>query len=372
MNKICVYAICKNEIKFIDSWLNSMSEADYIVVLDTGSTDGTFERLQGDSRVTHVEKLEISPFRFDIARNESMKLAPEDANILLCTDFDEILEPGWANKIRDNWTKDTWRGHYRYVWSHNADGSAAEMFTYDKLHNRRYHWMFPVHEVLLPIAGEQELNTEKQGHIVEFGSSIVLHHYPDKNKDRSNYLDLLNLRVVENPNDPYSFYLLGREYGTMGEYSKAYKYLEHTILMDNIDNYPLVKYCSLGYLGDLSLLLNNIQMAIMYYSQQIIIDSSYREPYLNLAEIYNHMGLYSVAISMAESCLTRTYRHYDWTERSSTWREKLYDILSLSYYFTGEIDKGIENAIKALQLAPMDNRIQMNYLALLSKKSEKK
>ena len=52
--KICVYAICKNEIKFIDKWLDNMSEADYIVVLDTGSTDGTYEKLKEDSRVTVV------------------------------------------------------------------------------------------------------------------------------------------------------------------------------------------------------------------------------------------------------------------------------------------------------------------------------
>lgn len=43
--KICVYAIAKNEMKFIDLWLDSMKEADYIVVLDTGSTDGTYEFL---------------------------------------------------------------------------------------------------------------------------------------------------------------------------------------------------------------------------------------------------------------------------------------------------------------------------------------
>ena len=30
---ICVYAICKNEEKFVDRWMDSMSEADSIVVL---------------------------------------------------------------------------------------------------------------------------------------------------------------------------------------------------------------------------------------------------------------------------------------------------------------------------------------------------
>ena len=39
--KIVVYAICKNEEAFVERWMDSMAEADEIVVLDTGSTDGT-------------------------------------------------------------------------------------------------------------------------------------------------------------------------------------------------------------------------------------------------------------------------------------------------------------------------------------------
>lgn len=41
--KIIVYAICKNEEKFVQGWVDTMAEADEIVVLDTGSTDGTVE-----------------------------------------------------------------------------------------------------------------------------------------------------------------------------------------------------------------------------------------------------------------------------------------------------------------------------------------
>ena len=44
--KVCVYAICKNELQFVDRWMESMSEADLIVVTDTGSDDGTVERLR--------------------------------------------------------------------------------------------------------------------------------------------------------------------------------------------------------------------------------------------------------------------------------------------------------------------------------------
>lgn len=44
--KIYVYAISKNESKFVDRWVDSMSEADDIYVLDTGSTDDTVEKLK--------------------------------------------------------------------------------------------------------------------------------------------------------------------------------------------------------------------------------------------------------------------------------------------------------------------------------------
>ena len=50
--KICVYAIAKNESKFIDRWYNSVKEADYICVLDTGSTDDTFEKLKSKKIIT--------------------------------------------------------------------------------------------------------------------------------------------------------------------------------------------------------------------------------------------------------------------------------------------------------------------------------
>ena len=44
--KIVVYAICKNESQFVARWMDAMSEADEIVVLDTGSSDDTVSLLR--------------------------------------------------------------------------------------------------------------------------------------------------------------------------------------------------------------------------------------------------------------------------------------------------------------------------------------
>ena len=71
--KVCVYAICKNEEQFVDRWMDSMGEADQVVVLDTGSTDRTVEKLRARGALVTVE--EITPWRFDVARNRSLELA---------------------------------------------------------------------------------------------------------------------------------------------------------------------------------------------------------------------------------------------------------------------------------------------------------
>lgn len=53
-----IYAICKNEEKFVKRWVEFMKEADNFYVLDTGSTDKTVEILEyiGDGK----EKIAIT------------------------------------------------------------------------------------------------------------------------------------------------------------------------------------------------------------------------------------------------------------------------------------------------------------------------
>lgn len=89
--KICVYAIAKNEEQFVDRWMDSMREADWVCVLDTGSTDRTVEKLADRGAVVRQEA--VSPWRFDAARNRSMELIPPDTDICVCTDLDEVFRP---------------------------------------------------------------------------------------------------------------------------------------------------------------------------------------------------------------------------------------------------------------------------------------
>ena len=142
--KITVYAISKNEAKFAARWAKSMSEADEIVVLDTGSDDNTVKILT-DAGV-HVESAVIDPWRFDSARNESLKLVPPDTDVCVCTDIDEVLEPGWRAALERAWTDGATQGRYRYIWSHTADGKPGVEFYAEKIHTLGgFRWVNPVH-----------------------------------------------------------------------------------------------------------------------------------------------------------------------------------------------------------------------------------
>lgn len=366
-NKICVYAICKNEEQFVNKWLESMKEADYIVVLDTGSEDNTYELLKNDERVYRTEQKIISPWRFDTARNESMKLIPEDANILVCTDLDEVLEPGWAQVLRDKWIEGFHlRATYKYAWAHNESGEPTTIFQYDKIHSRDWVWNFPVHEML--VRKNDLLNGSYYiDQTLMVFDEIYLHHYPDRSKSRSSYLPLLELRKSEHPEDYYGKIYLAHEYYYRGFYGKAIAELQ-----DILDNYA-DKYSELErascylFMGDSYRELKDYASCITAYQQAILIDNTYREPYINLAVVLNEIGYYHQAIGVIDDCLEKTYRHYNWLERGTTWTHEPYDALAVSYYWIGDYNKSLINIYKALYYCPNDERLLIN-LRLIEEK----
>lgn len=356
--KICVYAICKNESKFIDKWLDNMSEADYIVVLDTGSTDGSYKKLKEDKRVTRVEKKIIKPWRFDVARNESMKLIPDDADILVCTDFDELFEPGWATVLRDAWQDDTNRILYTYAWSHNEVGEPQDVFTYDKIHDRNYEWIFPVHEVLAP------KNPNFIQNRVDVGDAIYLHHYQDKEKSRSSYLDLLKLSMEEHPDDSHVRMLYARELFIVGTKEESLNEFLEVLKMPDIDS-PNKRSVLLNSLLQVALIyeeLKNYDEVIWYCQEFIKEDHTYREPYILLAEVYNEMNMPTLAEGMIEAAKKYSYQHHSWIERASTFTNWLEDAESITQYKLGNYKEACELGAKALSHEPNDSRLLKNQI----------
>lgn len=94
-NGVSAVLIVKDEEKVLDRCLKSLAGCDEIVVLDTGSTDGTIEIAKGHTSNVCVTP-PIEPFHFAEARNRADRLAKQDW--ILTIDADEVLEEGsiWA------------------------------------------------------------------------------------------------------------------------------------------------------------------------------------------------------------------------------------------------------------------------------------
>ena len=362
INRICVYAICKNELQFLDKWYKSMREADLIVVLDTGSTDGLWEALQDlakkDDKVIVSQKV-YSPWRFDTPRNDCMDLVPRDYNILLSTDLDEWLEPGWAEPLRNSWIEGKHeRCTYKYVWSHLENGEPGRVFGYNKIHTWKWRWRYPVHELLWNTETQTELFSDEEN--LDLFNSITLHHYPDQTKSRANYLPLLELREKESKEDWYGLIYLAHEYYYQGHYEKAIHKLDY-ILTNYKDKYSFLEEASCYlFRGDSLIKLGREDEALASYESAISVDCTYREPYINMAKIYLARNDYNSARDILRKALERTYRHYTWLERDISWSYEIYDLLTLACFYSGHKLESIAYSAIALSYKKEDARLQDN------------
>ena len=364
--KICVYAICKNEIKFVDKWLDNMSEADYIVVLDTGSTDGTYEKLKEDARVTVVKQEVITPWRFDVARNKSMELIPEDADILVCTDFDELFEPGWATFLRNNWIVGQHnRCHYTYAWGHGEIGEPQFVFTYDKIHTRELKWCFPVHEVLTPVDKENY-----QENCLNAGENIYLHHWPDKSKSRSNYLDLLKLSVEENPDSSHIKLLYGREFLNNYDLDNALKVFFDALDTKDIEyaDNGLVLLQTLHYIGLCYYEQKNYDEAIWYCQEFIRINPTYREPYFLIAKSLIELKLNVLVKGVIDAGLKYSTYKKDWVETGASWSYEDKTILAAALLNLQDWNEAEINLKEALKFDPNNIDLLKQYIYCLEHK----
>jgi hypothetical protein len=92
LEKTAAYTICKNELKYVEKWLYYTAKHDYRVLLDTGSTDGTWEELQKISKSDPgliIEQKIFTPWKFDVARKYNLAMVPNDVSWCLSPDLDE-------------------------------------------------------------------------------------------------------------------------------------------------------------------------------------------------------------------------------------------------------------------------------------------
>lgn len=144
--KVAIHTVAKNEAQEVAAWAASGRDADYQLVVDTGSEDGTVDACR--SVGINVAQISVRPWRFDVARNAALALLPDDIDVVLTMDMDERLDPGWRDGLERVWKPGvTTQAFYRYIFSMDAEGKPTLQFNQNRMIARHgFMWVMPAHE----------------------------------------------------------------------------------------------------------------------------------------------------------------------------------------------------------------------------------
>lgn len=349
--KVCVYAVCKDEEQFVDRFMVNVKEADMVIIGDTGSSDHTVERFKANGAIVH--EIPIKPWRFDKARNELLKLIPEDIDICVALDVDEVINVGWRKALENAWKPTSKLGRYQYIWSFNENGTPAVQFNQHRIHARKnYHWIYPTHEILEYTGDGYAENI--------FIPGLVVEHYPDKTKDRSFNVSLLELALEEFPNDLRNLHYLGREYMFVNRYDDAIntlkKYLNHPLSNWNEERSASMRFIARCYNAK-----GDYAQAKAWMLRGIAEIPYIRDPYIELAFLaYGKEDWNTVFFAVSEGLKITEKNVLGYPSDPRGWNSDIYDLGSIACLNLGMVEKALEYAKEAEKLAPKDGRIKNN------------
>ena len=349
--KITVYAISKNEEKFAARWVESMAEADHICVLDTGSTDGTVEIL-ADLGVI-VRREEIVPWRFDVARNRSMELIPEDTDICVCTDLDEVFRPGWRAALERAWRPGTEQLRYSYIWSFDEHGRPGTEFLQEKIHAPGvFRWVHPVHEVLERTDGAASWPVAEV-------PEIVLEHHPDHGKSRGGYLRLLELSVRERPNDDRNAHDLGREYMFHRRWDEAIAQLQRHLTLPTA-TWAAERSASMRFISRCYLAKGDQPEAMRWALRAVAEAPELRESWVQAEEAAYAGEDWPAAAFFGGKAVAVTKKSGCYINEERAWGAYPWDAMAYALYRLGDLEGAAAATERALELEPGNERLRDN------------
>jgi tetratricopeptide (TPR) repeat protein len=344
--RIAAYTICLNELQHCERWAESVKDADYRIVLDTGSTDGTVEKLRELGVTVYEQK--ITPWRFDVARNAALSMVPLDADVCISLDMDEFMEQGYRAEIEKVWKANTTRLSYIYVFDYKPGADSQNGFHIDKIHARQgYEWRRPVHETVFA----QDPSSE----VVASNPKVVMNQIQDRSKPtRGNYLPLMKIAHDEDRNDSQIAFWYGRELMWAKDNSEA------TVVLERYLCTPTAKWDAERSEALIYLSRMNPDRSWEYLMRATAEAPSRREVWL---EVANHSYSKQDWINLmwaASNGLERSQSQDSYLDKAESWGPHLADLGSLAAWNLGWKEKAIDLCKKALALSPNDERLNNN------------
>lgn len=345
--KVAVYTIALNEEKHVERWYNSVKDADYILIADTGSTDKTVEIAK--SLGINVVNVLIKPFRFDTSRNAALAALPADIDYCISLDMDEVLTEGWRQDIETLFPLEPNQSailRSTLTWNFKEDGTPGLQYGADRVHSRwGVMWRQPAHEIIGTYGDYKEARGS-----VGFG----IYHLADANKSRSQYMAMLKMAVDENPYSDRNAFYYARELYFYGLYKEAAKEFKRHLELPTAVWKP-ERAASLRYLA-----ICEPISAETHLVKAVATDPSRREPKVALAQEFYKKQDWENCYKWAVSALEIETKPLDYMCEEFAWDHTPWDLAALAAYNLGKLEEALKYGTKAVEMNPTDQRLIAN------------
>lgn len=342
---ISVYAIAKNEEALCERWYNCFKEADEVCVLVNNSTDNTAEKLR--SLGAHVAEKDYPHFRFDVARNDAMKLCSPKADLLFSCDFDDVIEAGWRKKVEHAWKLGvaTGKNPNSILFTYSVfygDDRPKQSFVRHSIHTPNgWYWKSRIHEYL-------EHRTRKE---YIFYPKFEMVSKPIR-AEHGSYLPLLEEECRDPNCEARSIHLLAREYLINKRYEDAIegfeRYLSHPGAVWNSERGAAMKFLSQCY-GALG--FKNAEELWLWKS--MVENPKDRDAPFNLGNLLLLKKQYRIAKGVLERCCAIQEPELDYPYFTlEAWTERPFLMLAEAKFYCGDWDGAEKSIEKALTKNP--------------------
>lgn len=347
---ISVYTIAKDEEKVAKRWYDCFKEADELCVLVNNTTDNTAKVLK--KLGAKVKVVRYDDFRFDVARNDAMALCSKNADLLFGCDMDDVIEPGWREKLENAWELGLKSGKnpnavlFTYTVVHDIkDGPSRQSFNRHTIHTPDgWHWKSRVHEYL-------EHSTKKT--FLDFPLFEVF-SCPTR-QEHGGYLALLEADSREPDCEARTIHLLAREYFNHKRFDEAIKwfkkYLAHPGATWDAERAAAMKFISDCYAN-----LRNETRQELWLWKAMAENPRSRDAAFVLGNLLLRRKDYKGAERALQRCVAVTRQDMSFPSYVlEAWTERPYVCLAEAQFYNGKLAEAGKTITAAILMNPQND-----------------
>lgn len=275
---ITLYAICKNEEKNIEKFIETSKKFFHTVVVDTGSTDKTVELLKEAGIEVYEHPQTRDDFDFSVARNQALSYVKTDWAFSL--DFNENIDDFFSSGLGVIAGEFTGFNHERYDKVGEEEPTKSNEIHIRFHRTKNYTWVNAVHETPMFLPTEDYLNE------VSIDTTIKITKKINQTIDKQLfYLSICEREYKKNSNNCYYVWFIYNHYFSVKNLEKALEYGQEFLNLSkpyfNAFRIPVFINCS-----QLLFMSGDTQKGANYAFHAVSEAMNMGEPYMSQAFSY--------------------------------------------------------------------------------------